>query len=266
MPSIMSPMFSHRVQSTLSPLPGIKNIIAVGSGKGGVGKSTIAFHLAHTLIAQGYQVGLVDADIYGPSLPVLTGVLDRATVRQDKKFQPHFHKGLYFLSIGHLVDEQAAMIWRGPMACGALLQLFQSVAWPALDFLIVDLPPGTGDLLLTLCQKIPLTGVVLVTHPHKLAYADYIRAQAMFRKMEIFELGVILNHFEEHDFPYENVLATIPYSPPLRDAANHSQALDRNHHSALISEFEKIAQLIIMALSKRPLALKIPMKILNSLS
>ncbi len=254
-----SSVFSHAAQGSLSPLFEIKNIIAIGSGKGGVGKSTVAFYLAKTLVEKGYQVGLVDSDIYGPSLPVLTGIAERAFVRNDKKFQPHFHQGLYFLSIGHLVEESAAMIWRGPMACGALLQLFHSVAWPSLDYLIVDLPPGTGDLLLTLCQKIPLTGVLLVTHPHKLAYADYVRAQAMFMKMGIYDLGVVLNHFEDHTFCYNNVVTTLPYSVKIRHAFEGAVDIP----DLIQQKFEEIAFHCVSHIGKRPLSKKIPLKVLG---
>lgn len=178
-------IYPHKVQEGLTPLPRIKNIIAVGSGKGGVGKSTIAFNLAETLSRNGLKVGLLDADIYGPSLPTLTGVCERLSLSDDKKFIPHKKFGLDFVSIGHLVDAETALAWRGPMACGAMLQLFQQTLWPVLDLLIVDLPPGTGDLILSLCQKIPLAGVVIVGHPHPLAIADKNRAISLFQKMHV---------------------------------------------------------------------------------
>lgn len=183
--ALTATLYPHKVQDGLSPLPRIKNIIAVGSGKGGVGKSTIAFNLAETLARNGLKVGIIDADIYGPSLPTLTGVFQRLSLSDDKKFIPHKKFGLDFVSIGHLVDPETALAWRGPMACGAMLQLFQQTLWPNLDLLIVDLPPGTGDLILSLCQKIPLAGVVIVGHPHALAVADKNRAISLFQKMHV---------------------------------------------------------------------------------
>jgi ATP-binding protein involved in chromosome partitioning len=260
-----SPVYSHAVQNSLPTLPGIKNIIAVGSGKGGVGKSTVAFHLAHGLIEQGYQVGLVDADIYGPSVPALTGVFDRVHLRSDKKFQPHYSHGLYFLSIGHLVDEKTAMIWRGPMACGALMQLFHNVAWPSLDYLIVDLPPGTGDLLLTLCQKIPLSAILFVTHPHCLAYADFIRAQAMFEKLGVFDLGVVLNHFEPHELKYKNIISTIPYNVCLRRSAhkNHLSLMQSPDGAEIAQIYSTMASYVHQSLSQRPLSFKVPLNVLG---
>lgn len=164
-------------------MPQVKNIIAVGSGKGGVGKSTIAFNLAHTLAQNGLNIGLLDADIYGPSLPTLLGNHDRLGLTEDKKFIPHQQFGLHCVSVGHLVSPETALAWRGPMASGAMMQLFQQTKWPALDILVVDLPPGTGDLILSLCQKVPLSGAVVVSHPHPLAQADKERAQALFEKM-----------------------------------------------------------------------------------
>jgi Mrp family chromosome partitioning ATPase len=187
-PHCSSVIYPHRCQQDLQPLAGIKNIIAVGSGKGGVGKSTIAFNLATTLAASGLQVGCLDADIYGPSLPTLTGVFDRLKITDDKKFIPHHKFGIHFVSIGHLTEPSTALAWRGPMASGALMQLLQQTLWPMLDILIVDLPPGTGDLILTLCQKIPLAGVVIVSNPHPLAAADTQRATMLFEKMGIVSL------------------------------------------------------------------------------
>lgn len=182
----------HAVQSGLSPIPGIKNIIAIASGKGGVGKSTVTANLALALCAQGARVGVLDADIYGPSQPLLLGLSGKPEII-DNKMQPLQAYGLQVMSIGFLVDSDAAMIWRGPMVSGALMQLLNDTAWQDLDYLLLDLPPGTGDIQLTMAQKIPVSAAVLVSTPQDLALLDVVRAKAMFEKVNIPVLGVIEN-------------------------------------------------------------------------
>ncbi|NCF78695.1 MAG: P-loop NTPase [Alphaproteobacteria bacterium] len=171
----------------------IKTVIAVASGKGGVGKSTVAVNLAAALAKLGNVTGLLDADIYGPSIPQLLGITHKPQTTDDKKLLPIETNGMLTMSIGYLVDTDQAMIWRGPMAQGALVQMLEDVAWPALDVLVLDLPPGTGDIQLTMAQRIPVSGAVLVTTPSDLALADVTRALAMFEKTNVPVLGLIEN-------------------------------------------------------------------------
>lgn len=184
---------SHQVQAKLQPLPAIKNIIAVGSGKGGVGKSTVSVNLALALQQSGARVGILDADIYGPSQPTMLGVSGQPKVTTDKHMVPHIAHGLQVMSIGFLVEEDTAMIWRGPMVSQALQQLLNETHWGSLDYLIIDLPPGTGDIQLTLLQKVPLAGAVVVTTPQNVAVMDAAKAIQMFNKLEVPVLGIVEN-------------------------------------------------------------------------
>jgi len=174
--------------------PNIKFTVAVASGKGGVGKSTTAVNLALALQASGAQVGLLDADIYGPSQGQMLGVTGRASSEDGKRVQPIISYGIQSMSIAYLIDQQdAAMIWRGPMVSSALLQLYRDTLWQDLDYLIIDLPPGTGDIQLTLAQKIPLNGAVVVTTPQDIACLDARRSITMFAKVNVPVLGVVEN-------------------------------------------------------------------------
>ncbi|WP_372765440.1 iron-sulfur cluster carrier protein ApbC [Litorivivens sp.] len=184
---------SHAVQANLQPLPNIKNIIAVASGKGGVGKSTVSANLALALAAEGASVGVLDADIYGPSQPRMLGATAKPEQLPNKKLKPVMAHGLATMSIGYLVDEAAPMIWRGPMVTQALQQLLNETEWPALDYLIVDLPPGTGDIQLSLSQRIPVSGAVIVTTPQDIALLDARKGLMMFRKVEVSVLGIVEN-------------------------------------------------------------------------
>ncbi|MEB2398395.1 iron-sulfur cluster carrier protein ApbC [Parapusillimonas granuli] len=190
---MVSKVETHAVQQGLRPLPGVRNIIAVASGKGGVGKSTTAVNVALALAAQGARVGLVDADIYGPSVPIMLGLSGRPRILDDKRMEPLTGHGLQANSIGFLIDSDAPAIWRGPMATQALLQLVTLTAWSDLDYLIVDMPPGTGDIALTLAQKVPLTGAVIVTTPQDLALADALKGLKMFQKVNVPVLGIVEN-------------------------------------------------------------------------
>ena len=174
-------------------IPGVGSIIAVASGKGGVGKSTTALNLALALRDLGLRVGLLDADIYGPSVPRLTGVHHKPTLNDEKKMIPIVRFGLPLMSIGFLVAEDTAMVWRGPMVMSALRQMLWDVAWGQLDVLVVDMPPGTGDAQLTLAQQVPLKGVVIVSTPQDLALIDARRGIAMFEKVDVPTLGIIEN-------------------------------------------------------------------------
>jgi ATP-binding protein involved in chromosome partitioning len=184
---------AHQVQGGVQTIPGVKNVIAVGSGKGGVGKSTVSANLALALAAQGARVGLLDADIYGPSVPTLMGVNHKPDVVNGQFMKPLSAHGLQLMSVGFMVPAQSALVWRGPMAVQALEQLFRQTAWDDLDYLMVDLPPGTGDIQLSLAQKMPVTGAVIVTTPQDLALADARKAVAMFEKVSVPVLGVVEN-------------------------------------------------------------------------
>ncbi|MDQ3039303.1 MAG: Mrp/NBP35 family ATP-binding protein, partial [Pseudomonadota bacterium] len=183
----------HAVQGELKPLPSVRNIIAVGSGKGGVGKSTTAVNLALALAAEGHAVGVLDADVYGPSIPMMLGLSGRPDSPDGKTIEPIRAHGLEAMSIGLLVDQDTPMIWRGPMATSALTQLLHETRWGDLDILIVDLPPGTGDIQLTMAQKIPVAGAVIVTTPQDIATLDARKALKMFEKLEIAVLGLVEN-------------------------------------------------------------------------
>jgi len=187
---------THVGQSTIKALPNIKNIIAVASGKGGVGKSTVAVNLALTLAQEGARVGILDADIYGPSLPNMLGIKTRPEIRKmdDKKIiMPIQVHGVQAMSIGVLVQDTDAVVWRGPMISMAMQQLLNDTQWQDVDYLVVDLPPGTGDIQLTLCQKIPVSGALIVTTPQELALIDVRRACAMFAKLNVPILGLVEN-------------------------------------------------------------------------
>jgi ATP-binding protein involved in chromosome partitioning len=185
---------AHGVQRNLKPLEQIRNVIAVAYGKGGVGKSTVAANLALALAADGASVGLLDADIYGPSQPHMLGLAGQQPTSIDgKSMQPLQAHGLQVMSIGFLVDPDQPMVWRGPMVTSALNQLLQQTTWHDLDYLIVDMPPGTGDIQLTLSQQVPVSGAVIVTTPQDIALLDARKGLAMFRKVSVPVLGVIEN-------------------------------------------------------------------------
>jgi len=183
----------HAVQKHLKPLPGVSNIIAVASGKGGVGKSTVAANLALALHQEGARVGVLDADIYGPSQPRMLGISGRPVSKDGKHLQPMLGHGLQCMSIGFLVDDDQPMVWRGPMVTQALTQLLNDTEWQDLDLLIVDMPPGTGDIQLTLSQRVPVAGAVIVTTPQDIALLDARKGLQMFRKVDVTVLGVIEN-------------------------------------------------------------------------
>ena len=175
-------------------LPGISNVIAVASGKGGVGKSTVAANFALALARQGARVGVLDADIYGPSQPRMMGLSgQRPTTRDGKSFEPLSNYGVKVMSIGFLIDDEQPMVWRGPMVTQALVQLLGETRWGDLDYLVVDMPPGTGDIQLTMAQRVPLSGAVVVTTPQEIALLDARKGLMMFRKVEVPVLGIVEN-------------------------------------------------------------------------
>jgi ATP-binding protein involved in chromosome partitioning len=184
---------SHAVQRGVKLVPGVKNIIAVASGKGGVGKSTTAVNLALALAAEGASVGVLDADIYGPSQPMMLGITGRPESKDGKSLQPMEGHGLQAMSIGFLIDTETPMVWRGPMVTQALEQLLNETKWHDIDYLVVDLPPGTGDIQLTLAQRVPVTGAVIVTTPQDIALIDARKGFKMFEKVGIPVLGVVEN-------------------------------------------------------------------------
>jgi len=190
---VESKVISHEVQKGLKPLPGVKNIIAVASGKGGVGKSTTAVNLALALSAEGANVGLLDADIYGPSQPRMLGASERPESPDGKSLIPVVSHGVQSMSIGYLIEEETPMVWRGPMVTQALEQLLRDTRWQGLDYLIIDLPPGTGDTQLTLSQKVPVSGAIIVTTPQDIALLDARKGLKMFEKVEVPVLGIVEN-------------------------------------------------------------------------
>ncbi len=190
---IQTRIVAHAVQTGLQPLPQVKNVIAIASGKGGVGKSTTAVNLALALAAEGAQVGILDADIYGPSQPRLLGITGRPESEDGKRLEPMRSYHLQAMSIGFLVEEDTPMIWRGPMVTQMLNQLVHETNWCGLDYLITDLPPGTGDTQLTLAQKVPVAGAVIVTTPQDIALLDARKGLRMFEKVQVPVLGIIEN-------------------------------------------------------------------------
>src|SRR5688572_628280 len=240
---VSSKVVAHAVQRGVKLIPGIKNIIAVASGKGGVGKSTTAVNLALALAAEGATVGMLDADIYGPSQPMMLGITGRPQSSDGKKIQPMEGHGIQAMSIGFLIDPEQPMVWRGPMVTQALEQLLNETQWRDVDYLIVDLPPGTGDIQLTLAQRVPVTGAVIVTTPQDIALIDARKGLKMFEKVGIPILGIVENislhvcshcGHEEHIFgeggaermakDYQiEILGQVPLDIAIREQADSGQ-------------------------------------------
>ncbi|MDR0588194.1 MAG: iron-sulfur cluster carrier protein ApbC [Burkholderiales bacterium] len=269
---------SHKIvaraaQKNVKLLPEVKNIIAVASGKGGVGKSTTAVNLALALLAEGASVGLLDADIYGPSLPTMLGVHARPTSEDGETIEPIMAHGLQVMSIGLMVDDAEPMIWRGPMATQALDQLLRQTRWRALDYLVVDLPPGTGDIQLTLAQRVPVTGVLIVTTPQDIALIDARKGYTMFEKVGVSVIGIVENmsiHVcsqcghaepifgeggaakmsEDYHIP---VLGALPLSRAIREEADSGKpTVIASPESAAAQMYLAIARQAAMALAKKP--------------
>lgn len=238
--NVYSKIISHTVQRGVKLMPNVKNIIAVASGKGGVGKSTTAVNLALALAAEGASVGVLDADIYGPSQPMMLGITGRPESKDGKTMEPLENHGLQVSSIGFMIDPDEPMVWRGPMVVQALTQLLEQTNWRDLDYLIVDMPPGTGDIQLTLSQKVPVTGAVIVTTPQDIALLDARKGLKMFEKVGIPILGIVENMslhtcskcgHEEHIFgegggarmaaDYDlEVLGSLPLAMQIREQAD----------------------------------------------
>lgn len=260
----------HKVQRNLRPLPEVKNIIAIASGKGGVGKSTTAANLALSLLKEGANVGLLDADIYGPSLPTILGTHERPKPRENETMDPVIAQGLQTNSIGFLIDPKDAAIWRGPMVVSALTQLVSNTNWQDLDYLIVDLPPGTGDIQLTMAQKIPVSGSVIVTTPQDMALADAIKGINMFEKVSVPILGVVENMsvyicsqcgHEEHIFGSEGgdrlardfnveLLGRMPLDIRIREESDRGKPT-AIHSSELSESYREIALKMVARLALR---------------
>ena len=191
---LVSRVTAHAVQRQLSPLKSVRNVVAVASGKGGVGKSTVAANLALAWVRQGARVGILDADIYGPSQPIMLGLVGQRPASPDgKRIKPLIAHGLAAMSIGFLIDPEQPMVWRGPMVTQALTQLLSDTDWGDLDYLVIDMPPGTGDIQLTLAQRVPVAGAVIVTTPQDIALADARKGLKMFEKVNVPVLGIVEN-------------------------------------------------------------------------
>jgi ATP-binding protein involved in chromosome partitioning len=265
----MTSRVTTRRKETDAMLKNVKNIIAVGSGKGGVGKSTVAVNLAIALAKTGAKVGLIDADIYGPSIPIMFGMLNERPTGYDKDgktFVYPFEKfGIKVLSIGFFVDQSKALIWRGPMASIALRQLFTDAEWGALDYMVIDLPPGTGDIPLTLIQDFPLTGAIIVSTPQQVAIADVRKAADMFRndKINIPILGLVENmsYFSPPEAPEKKyyifgeggcekfakelnvtLLGQLPILPAIAESGDSGTPVAANNQSPVSAEFKKLAE------------------------
>ena len=254
-------------------LPGVKNIIAVASGKGGVGKSTVAANLAVSLSQAGHSVGLLDTDIYGPSVPTMFSVTERPNITTDKKLVPIFKHGVHLVSMGFLVDTDQAMIWRGPMVTSAVKQFMQEVEWGELDYLVLDLPPGTGDIQLTIVQTVPLTGAVIVSTPQTVALDDARKGVAMFSKVDVPVLGIIENmsYFTPPDMPEKKYyifgkhgarklaqkldvpfLGEIALQENIRDTSDKGKpVVEAEPESAAANSFTQIAERVRQALITR---------------
>ncbi len=263
----------HQVQPGVSLLPKIKNVIAVASGKGGVGKSTTAANIAIALHELGAKVGVLDADIYGPSQPVMLGVENEQPQQTETHFVPvETKEGIQVMSIGFLVEQTQAMVWRGPMVSQALQQLLFSSQWHDLDYLIVDLPPGTGDIQLTLSQKVPVTGVLVVTTPQDIALLDAKKAIDMFSKVNVPVLGVLENmstHICSHCGHVEPIfgegggeklaeenqvplLGQLPLSLPIRQAMDQGRVVQlQDEHVAIRHIYQKVATSLALAVARK---------------
>ena len=278
---LTSRIFAREVQKGIKPLPEIRNIIAIASGKGGVGKSTTAANLAIALQQEGGKVGVLDADIYGPSQTRMLASEGRPDSRDGKSMEPRISYQLQTMSIGNLIEEDTPMIWRGPMVTGALEQLLNDTNWRDLDYLVVDLPPGTGDIQLTLCQKIPVSGAVIVTTPQDIALLDARRGLKMFEKVNVPVLGIIENmsvHIcsecghAEHIFGSGggesmskqygvDLLGSLPLDIAIREGVDNGRPTVAIQPESLIAEtYREIARHIAarLALRARDISAKFP--------
>jgi len=271
--AVSQDIVAHTVQRGVKLLPNVKNIVAVASGKGGVGKSTTAVNLALALASEGASVGILDADIYGPSLPTMLGIHGQRPESPDNQsMNPLVGHGLQANSIGFLIEEDNPMVWRGPMATSALEQLLRQTNWRELDYLIVDMPPGTGDIQLTLAQRVPVTGAVIVTTPQDIALLDAKKGLKMFEKVGIPILGIVENMsihvcsncgHEEHIFGAGgaarmaqdygvNVLGSLPLDIAIRERADSgTPTVVADSEGALARRYREIARGVALAIAER---------------
>ena len=263
----------HKPQSILQPLKKIKNIIAISASKGGVGKSTIASNLACALAKTGCKIGLLDGDLYGPNLPQLIGAQVKASI-ENEEYQPVMAHQIATMSMGFLIDEKTPLVWRGPMASAYFQNMVFKTNWPELDYLIIDLPPGTGDILLTMTQKIPISGVILVSTPQCLSIKDCQKGIAMLKKMEVPILGFIENmagfkckncQHTTHIFPKNAVtkamesdniykLGEIPLDSQLANEEGSQPLMIQNPHAQICKKIQQIAIKACAQLACRPIA------------
>ena len=279
--NVYQKIVAHSVQRGVKTLPGVKNIIAVASGKGGVGKSTTAVNLALALAAEGASVGMLDADIYGPSQPTMFGITGRPESRDGKTLEPMEGHGIQASSIGFMIDLDTPMVWRGPMVTQALEQLLRDTNWRDLDYLVVDMPPGTGDIHLTLAQKIPVTGAIIVTTPQDIALIDARKGLKMFEKVGVPILGIVENmaihvcsncgHAEhifgegggermakEYDIEY---LGGLPLDIRIREQADSGKpTVVADPDSQVAATYRQIARRVAVKIAEkaRDMSLKIP--------
>lgn len=246
----------------------IKNFIVVGSGKGGVGKSTVSLNLAITLASKKYKVGLLDADIYGPSIPRMMGISEKPSSDQNKKILPYDKFSIKSMSIGNMVPEEKAIIWRGAMASSAIRQLISDVHWGDLDYLVIDLPPGTGDIQLSLCQNIKITGALIVSTPQEISLIDVRKAIGMFQKVNVPILGIIQNMsyleingsknylfgkngaLKESEKQKFEFLGDIPINPEICDSGDIGKPITTNKDSNIFKIFSEISDRFISSLTK----------------
>jgi len=276
----------QKKQQPEAALSGVKNIIAIASGKGGVGKSTVAANLAVSLARSGASVGLLDTDIYGPSIPTMFGITERPNITTQKKLIPIKKYGVKLVSMGFLVDTDQAMIWRGPMVTSAVKQFMEEVEWGELDYMVLDLPPGTGDIQLTIVQTVPLTGAVIVSTPQNVALDDARKGVAMFRKVDVPVLGIIENmaYFIPPDMPEKKYyifgkygarklarkmevpfLGEIPIEEQIRDTSDKGEPIvsaDQTSKSAeiFIEICNRMQQTLALRKQEQPESKKIDIK------
>ena len=278
---ITTKIVSHAVQRGVQLLPKVKNIVAVASGKGGVGKSTTTVNLALALAAEGASVGILDADIYGPSQPTMMGISGRPESLDGSTMQPLENYGVQVMSIGFLIDDDQAMIWRGPMATQALDQLLRQTNWRELDYLLVDMPPGTGDIALTLSQRVPLTGAIIVTTPQDIALLDARKGLKMFEKVGVPILGIVENMavytcpncgHSEHIFGADggsrmaaeykvDYLGGLPLTLSIREQADNGRpTVVADPESAIAASYKAIARQVAVkiALKAKDFSAKLP--------
>jgi ATP-binding protein involved in chromosome partitioning len=269
---VSSRIVAHTVQRGLKVMPNVRNIIAVASGKGGVGKSTVAANLALALSAEGASVGMLDADIYGPSQPTMLGIRGQPSSKDGKTFDPLEGHGIQASSIGFLIDPDQPMVWRGPMVTSALQQLLTLTNWRDLDYLVIDMPPGTGDIQLTLAQQVPVTGAVIVTTPQDIALLDATKGLRMFEKVGVPILGLIENMathvcsqcgHEEHVFGSGGaqkmaaqcgveVLGSLPLDIRIREHADGgTPTVVADPDSAIAQTYKAIARRVAVRIAER---------------